>query len=127
MNMMTRQYDLEERLISFSLDVIEVSKTIITTNAGYNLSNQLVRSSSSPALNYVEAQAAESRKDFIHKLRIVLKELRETKVNLTLLLRAELVNNELLCQKAKKECIQLIAIITTSISTTQKGLQTFDI
>ena len=73
MNMMTRQYDLEERLISFSLDVIEVSKTIITTNAGYNLSNQLVRSSSSPALNYGEARAGESTRDFLHKMKICLK------------------------------------------------------
>jgi four helix bundle protein len=73
-------------------------------------------------LNYGEAQAAESRKDFIHKLRIVQKELRETKVCLTLLLRAGLVKNESLSQKAKKECSELIAIITSSITTSQKGL-----
>lgn len=117
-----KTYDLEERLIKFSLQAIQVSKSIVKTNAGYNLSNQLVRSGSSTALNYGEAQAAESRKDFIHKLRIVQKELRETRVCLTMLQRGELVTNESLCQKTKKECSELIAIITSSIKTTQKGL-----
>jgi four helix bundle protein len=101
---------------------MQVSKSIVNTNAGYNLSDQLVRSGTSVALNYGEAQGAESRKDFIHKLRIVQKELRETKVCLTMLLRAELVNNQFLCQEAKQECSELIAIITSSITTSQKGL-----
>ena len=122
MNKPKRKYDLEERLIEFSLLTMNVSKSIVNTNSGKNLSNQLVRSSSSPALNYGEAQAAESRKDFIHKLRIVQKELRETKVCLSILLRAQLVKNESLGQKAKQECSELIAIITSSVATTQKRL-----
>ena len=119
--MMTRQYDLEERLISFSLDVIEVSKTIITTNAGYNLSNQLVRSSSSPALNYGEAQSAESRADFIHKVKIILKELRESFVCLRILNRKKYLPENILLP-ILKEADELIAIFVKSYKTAKGNM-----
>ena len=76
------RFELEERLIDFAVLIIEIIDEIKTNKAGNHLSNQLVRSGTSPALNYGEAQGAESRKDFIHKIKVVLKELRETYVSL---------------------------------------------
>ena len=61
------KYDLEERLIEFSVLIIEIVNEMPNTKAGNHLSGQLVRSGTSPALNYGEAQSAESKKDFIHK------------------------------------------------------------
>lgn len=75
---MERKYDLEERLIVFAAQVIDVSDALPKTFAGSHLGNQLLRSGTSPALHYGEAQAAESPNDFIHKMKVCLKELRET-------------------------------------------------
>lgn len=69
---------LEDRLIDFTVLIIEIVNEMPNTKAGNHLSGQLVRSGTSPALNYGEAQSAESRKDFIHKVKVVLKELRES-------------------------------------------------
>lgn len=75
---MGNKYDLEERLVNFATIIVEISEIIEKTFAGKNLANQMSRSGTSPALNYGEALAAESKKDFIHKIKLVLKELRET-------------------------------------------------
>ncbi|MGK0309693.1 MAG: four helix bundle protein [Lentimonas sp.] len=71
-------YDLEERLLEFSVRTIRLSRKIETSEAGKHISNQLLRSSTSPLANHAEAQAAESTRDFVHKLKVSLKELRET-------------------------------------------------
>ena len=63
-----RKYDLEERLIDFAVLVIQIAESLFNTRAGNHLAGQLVRSGTSPALHYGEAQSAESRADFIHKL-----------------------------------------------------------
>ncbi len=76
------KYDLEERLIKFSVEVILFCKTLDGSFASIHLSGQLIRYSSSTALNYREAQSAESHKDFVHKMKVCLKELRESLVNL---------------------------------------------
>lgn len=65
-----RNFDLEERLIDFACESIETSESLPKTFAGNHIASQLVRSCTSPALNYGEAQAAESRNDFIHKMKI---------------------------------------------------------
>ena len=83
----TIKYDLESRLIEFGSRVINVAESLPDTTSGKHLSGQLVRSGTAPALNYGEAQAAESRPDFIHKMKIALKELRETMVNLKFILK----------------------------------------
>jgi four helix bundle protein len=75
---MEKKLDLRERLIQFACRVIDVTEALPKTTAGYHLGNQLVRSGTSPALHYGEAQAAESPADFIHKMKVCLKELRET-------------------------------------------------
>ncbi len=72
------KYDLEERLIDFLVLIIEIVNEMPNSKAGNHLSGQLVRSGTSVSLNYGEAQSAESKKDFIHKMKVILKELRET-------------------------------------------------
>ncbi len=110
------KYDLEERLIDFSLSAIDIAEKLPRTYAGQHLSKQLIRSASSPAFQYAEARGAESRKDFVHKLKIGLKELRETHVCLRMIKKKPLlIGNNI--DDAISECDQLIAIITSSINT----------
>jgi len=78
--MKERAFDLEARLITFPVRVIRTAESLPKTSTGNHIRNQLLRSGTSPAPNYGEAQSAESRTDFTHKLKIVLKELRETRV-----------------------------------------------
>ena len=114
------EYDLEERFINFAVDVIEISKTLRPSIASTHLNKQLVRSATSIPLNYAESRSAESINDFIHKLSISLKELRETRVNLEILKRSNLIKDEDRLNKGLLEINQLIAILTKSISTTKK-------
>ncbi len=79
------KYDLEERRINFSVLIIDIVNEMPNTKAANHLSGQFVRSGTSPALDYGEAQSAESRKDFIHKMKVILKELRETFVCLKII------------------------------------------
>jgi four helix bundle protein len=91
----TSQADkLQERLITFSVSVIQISIQLPKTQYGRHISNQILRSGTATAANYGEARAAESRSDFIHKIRIVLKELNETGVWLQIILKSALVHNE---------------------------------
>ena len=75
-----RPYDLEERTVKFAGCIIDIVESLPATRAGSHIASQLVRSGTSPASNYAEAQGAESRKDFVHKLKISLKELQEMRV-----------------------------------------------
>jgi len=88
------KFDLEERLINFAVMIIEITDSMPKTRAGNHLSGQLIRFGTSPALNYGEAQSAESKKDFIHKIKVVLKELRETFVCLKIIDRTKLLKSE---------------------------------
>ena len=76
------KYDLEDRLIEFSLLIIDIVEKLPNTRAGNHIGGQLIRCGTSPAFNYGEAQVAESRDDFIHKMKICLKELKETLIAL---------------------------------------------
>ena len=118
----SRSEILEDRLIDFALLVNKIIELLPDTYLGRNLSGQLIRSSTSPAFNYGEAQAASSTKDYIHKMRICLKELRETNVGLKIIDRGGLINNQELLDTAKKECGELIAIFVTSINTANNRL-----
>jgi hypothetical protein len=71
-----QRYDLEERLLEYSVRIMKIVEQLPNTRAGNHVAGQLLRSGTSPYPNHGEAQAAESPKDFIHKLRISLKELR---------------------------------------------------
>jgi four helix bundle protein len=87
-----KKFDLEDRLIDFAVLIIKVSESLSNTPAGRHISGQIVRSGTSPALHYGEAQSAESRADFVHKLKILLKELRETLVGLKIITKVPLTN-----------------------------------
>lgn len=117
------KYDLEERLIEFSVLIIEIVNEMPNSKAGSHLSGQLVRSGTSVSLNYGEAQSAESRKDFIHKMKVILKELRETYVCLKIIHRSKLYKTEKKIVKAKKENNELISIFVKSIETALQNLQ----
>ncbi len=107
--------DLENRLLEFSVAVIKVVEQIPNTRTGNHISGQLLRSGTSPYPNHGEAQAAESPKDFIHKLRISLKELRETQRWLKLIQRIPLIDNPEQMNSLLAETEELIRIFVTSI------------
>jgi len=107
---------LEERLIDFAVIIIDLIETLPNSKAGNHIANQLVRSGTAPAPNYGEAQSAESRKDFIHKMKIPLKELRETMIWLKIILRKRMCDIPK-CQAAIAECDELIAIFVRSTKT----------
>ncbi len=86
-----RKYDLEDRLIEFSIKIIELVEELSKTRAGNHISSQLIRCGTSPALNYGEVQSSESKKDFIHKMKVILKELRETNICLKIIKRKPLI------------------------------------
>ncbi len=117
------RFDLEERLIEFTVLIFLIVDKIYETRAGSHISGQLVRSGSSPSLNYGEAQSAESRKDFIHKLQVLLKELRETQVALKIIAKTPLTNRMDLIEKAQKECNELISIFVVSVKTARTNME----
>jgi len=109
--------ELENRLVSFAAMIIELTNSLKRNRAGITLVDQLSRSSISAALNYGEASGAESQKDFVHKLQVVLKELRETLMALRITEKSKLTANESLLGSCVDECNQLISIFTKSITT----------
>ena len=115
------KYDLEERLIWFSVRIIELSESLKESYSGYHLGKQVVRSATSSALNYGEAQSAESHKDFVHKMGICLKELRETFINIKIIKYGKLSNNEELLSDCFTENNELISIFVKSIETSKKN------
>lgn len=111
------EYDLQKRLVIFSAEIIINIQALHKSYAAEHLTEQLIRSASSAALNYGEAQSAESRRDFIHKMKLCLKELRESQVNLEILKEANLIKDSQKFEFICKEIKELIAIFTTSIKT----------
>ena len=109
--------DLEERLIQFSINVILLNRSLDNSFASEHLIKQLIRSATSVALNYGEARSGESNRDFLHKLKICLKELRECLVNLKILKGANLVKNHQQLEVLLKENDELISIFVVSIKT----------
>jgi len=112
-----KKYDLEERLIQFSLLIMAVIDKLPETRSGNHFAGQLLRSGTSPALNYGEAQVAESRNDFIHKMKICLKELKESNISLQIIKRKPLITEYPNLDICIAECKELIAIFLKSIET----------
>ena len=112
--------DLENKLIAFSVLILAIVVKLSGTKAGSHVGGQLVRSGTSVSLHYGEARSAESKKDLIHKLSVVLKELRETQICLKLIYMAKLHENETKIQIAIKENDELISILVKSIATAKK-------
>lgn len=114
---------LEERLIQFAVDVILVCKTIDNSFASEHLAKQLIRSATSVALNYAEAQSGESMRDFLHNLKICLKELRECLVNMRIQKGASLIQDINKLAILLKENNELISIFVASIKTASLKLK----
>jgi len=110
-----QRYDLEERLLEFSVRIIKIVEQLPNSRAGSHVAGQLLRSGTSPYPNHGEAQAAESPKDFVHKLRISLKELRETQRWLKLIQKVPLLEKPELLNHILEETEELIKIFVASI------------
>ena len=108
---------LEDRLIDFGTEVCLLVRYLPQDAAGVHISEQIVRSATSPGANYTEARGAQSRRDFAHKLHICLKELRETSVWLRFTKR--LVPDKPQTKRLIRECNELIAIFVASLNTTK--------
>ena len=122
MNNQNKKYDLEERLIDYAVRIINASERLPESKAGKHIAGQLLRSGTSPAPNYGEAQSAESTKDFIHKIKISLKELRESKVWLKIIDRAKIIKSSSL-EPLIKETDELIAILFKSVDTAKRNIE----
>jgi len=109
--------EIEERLIKLSVGINKLILSLNKSILSQNLSEQVIRSSTSAALNYGEAQSAESKKDFIHKNSIVLKELRETGISLKIFSESGMVEDKPDIARLIDECNQLTAIFQQTVST----------
>jgi four helix bundle protein len=114
---------LEERLINFAVLIVEIAESMNESRAGNHLGGQLLRSGTSPALNYGEAQGGESKKDFIHKIKIVLKELRETFIGLQIIYKSRLYKSEERIKIALNENNELISIFVKSAETAERNMR----
>lgn len=112
---------LEKRLIVFSANVINISDQLVRSKASTHLYGQVLRSATSSALNYGEAQNAESKRDFIHKISLVLKELRETYINLSIIETSKFISNKNVIYDLLSENNELLAIFTKTLQTIKKN------
>ena len=108
--------ELEERLVNFAVRIVKLSACLPRTPAGKHIAGQILRSGTSPAPNYGEARGAESRADFVHKVRVVLKELNETSIWLRIIERSSLLKAELLVEIIQENG-DLCKIFTASLKT----------
>jgi four helix bundle protein len=113
-------FDLEDRLLEYSANIVRITELMVRTPAGTHLANQLLRSGTSALPNHGEAQAAESVDDFVHKMSVCLKELRETRRWLRLIARVPLVRSPTSVDPLLQESEELIKIFYRSITTAKK-------
>jgi len=116
-----KTFDLQERLIDFAVQIIRIAESLPKTRMGNHTSGQLIRCGTSPAPNYGEAQSAESRSDFVHKMKICLKALRETMVWLIMIVRANLIKPLTKLDPIIEENDELISIFVSSINTARRN------
>ena len=121
---MAKGDDIEQRLISFAVRIVRLSTRLPNTQAGKHISGQLLRSGTAPAAHYAEARAAESTNDFIHKLKICLKELNESRVWLKIIIGSELIQASRLSDiiKENDELSSLISELKKVVTPTRKEL-----
>ena len=116
-----REFDLQDRFIDYAVRIVKLSEALPKTRSGKHVSLQVLRSGTSPAPNYGEAQSAESKADFVHKLKVALKELRETEIWLKIVVRAQMVKQAALLEPLLQETDELIAIMFKSVETAKKS------
>jgi four helix bundle protein len=112
--------DIQERLIQFAARIIKLGDALPRTRAGRHIAGQLLRSGTAAAAHHTEARSAESQNDFIHKLKIAIKELNETEVWLRIVVAAEM-KTDILIASLLDECQQLQRIFGASIQTARKN------
>jgi four helix bundle protein len=111
--------ELANRLLSFAARIGQVVDALPDTRLGRHVAGQLVRCGTSPAPNYEEGRAAESRADFVHKLSIALKELRESRCWVRLIIRAKLLSERKM-SGVLDEATQLCRILGKSLATAKR-------
>ena len=116
-----REFDLQERFVDYAVRIIKLSEALPETKAGKHVSMQILRSGTSSAPNYGEAQSAESRADFVHKLKIALKELRETEIWLKIIAKAKMISPASQVTPLLQETDELIAILFKSVESARKS------
>ena len=116
-----RKFDLEERLLEFASAVIDLTEKLPNSRAGSHVAGQILRSGTSPFPNHGEAEDAESREDFIHKLKVCLKELRETRRWARLIGRKNWAKDDPTLQFVLGESDELIRIFFSSVQTAQRN------
>jgi four helix bundle protein len=116
------KYDLDERMLDFSVSIIQITEALPDTRTGNHIARQLLRSGTSPYANHGEAQGSESAKDFVHKMSICLKELRESLRWLRLIQKIPLLQNQPTLDQTLIECDELIRIFVSSIKTANRKL-----
>ncbi len=112
-------YDLEERLLNYVAEIIKFTEKLPSTRAGNHVAGQLLRSGTSPLSNHGEAEAAESHDDFVHKLKVCLKELRESLRWIRLVRKSQLLPEPQILP-LEKESDELIRIFVASIRTSKQ-------
>ena len=112
---------LQYRLVKFAAQIVGIDMQLKPSLGSRHLYSQILRSATSAALNYGEAQTAESRKDFIHKLGVTLKELKETEVNLEIIIESGIYKEEQYLVNALNECKELVAIFTVTRRTAREN------
>ncbi len=117
------KYELENRLVDFAYNIIRLTDALPKNKVTLHLSDQMIRSGTSVALNYGEVTDAESKKDFIHKSKIILKELRETLIALKLIIKFGYHKNPNIIEKILIENNELISIFVSTIKTAKRNLQ----
>lgn len=119
---MDRKYDLDDRLLEYAAGIVRLVEEMDNTRAGNHVGRQLLRSGTSPLFNHGEAEAAESPRDFVHKMGVCLKELRESKRALRLAQKVPLIRPPSKMAPLLDETEELIKIFFASIRTAQKNV-----
>src|SRR5882672_5237304 len=116
-----QKYDLEERLLCFAVAIIDLSEKLPNSRAGNHVAGQLLRSGTSPYGNHGEAQAPESAEDFIHKMKVCLKELRETRRWSRLIDRKGWLGRDRDLSFLLREGEELVRIFKASVKTAERN------
>ncbi len=116
-----RDFDLHDRLIEYAVRIIKLCEALQDSRTGKHICSQILKSGTAPAPNHGEAQSAESRADFVHKLKIALKELRETETWLKVIMKAQLIEPIGNIEPLLQETHELISILYRSIETAKKN------
>lgn len=119
------KFDLQNRLVDFTVQCCDLAESLPKTRTGNYLADHLIRAGISPSLNYSEATSAESANDFVHKMKICIKELRETMICMAIIIKKKILPHHESIARLMKENDELIAIFHKSINTAKSNIEKF--